>query len=308
MRLAVGERIRSLRIQRGLRQSDLAFEGCTAAYISRIEAGDPDSLLAAAARARGTARGQRRLPRDGRRATACRQRSSRSPMPSSRSVSVTPQPPGTRFGSSAASSSRGRLRRGALLGLAQLTLAEGAIGEAIELLETFEALADEHTPVEAAAVEALAHAYATNGDLAAALALIERSLARTDNPLTQLSTHRRHDERADRPAPARPCRDADRRDLRRARAHAGSDLESPLSLVAVTTADGPRQQRPRCEVRAACADSDQGDRARRLRRTRASVARLHRARARTSAERPSTFSTRRFRSSDSSRIRRSSRT
>ena len=36
---AVGLRIRRLREQRGLRQRDLAFEGCTAAYISRIEAG-----------------------------------------------------------------------------------------------------------------------------------------------------------------------------------------------------------------------------------------------------------------------------
>src|SRR5258708_25254698 len=36
---AVGARIRAARERRGLRQRDLAFEGCTPAYISRIEAG-----------------------------------------------------------------------------------------------------------------------------------------------------------------------------------------------------------------------------------------------------------------------------
>ena len=36
---AVGARIRSLRIEQGLRQADLSFPGCTAAYVSRIEAG-----------------------------------------------------------------------------------------------------------------------------------------------------------------------------------------------------------------------------------------------------------------------------
>jgi tetratricopeptide (TPR) repeat protein len=36
---AVGERLRSARLDAGLTQRDLAFEGCTAAYVSRIEAG-----------------------------------------------------------------------------------------------------------------------------------------------------------------------------------------------------------------------------------------------------------------------------
>jgi transcriptional regulator with XRE-family HTH domain len=37
---AVGQRIREARERRGLRQRDLAFEGCSAAYVSRIEAGE----------------------------------------------------------------------------------------------------------------------------------------------------------------------------------------------------------------------------------------------------------------------------
>jgi transcriptional regulator with XRE-family HTH domain len=36
---AVGERIRRARLDAGLRQRDLAFQGCTPAYISRVEAG-----------------------------------------------------------------------------------------------------------------------------------------------------------------------------------------------------------------------------------------------------------------------------
>ena len=36
---AVGARVRALRLEHGLLQRDLAFDGCTAAYISRIEAG-----------------------------------------------------------------------------------------------------------------------------------------------------------------------------------------------------------------------------------------------------------------------------
>ena len=181
---AVGERIRSLRNQRGLRQSDLAFEGCTAAYISRIEAGIRVPSLQLL-RELGARLG----------VSADYLATGESDGVSAAELALADAQLAQRLGEAAAAGDAFRrlsaehqprtVRRGALLGLAQLTLAEGEIREAIELLETFEALADEHTPVEAAAVEALAHAYATHGDLAAALALIERSLARTDNPLTQ---------------------------------------------------------------------------------------------------------------------------
>src|SRR5579862_2959638 len=36
---AVGERLRAARLEAGLSQRDLSFDGCTAAYVSRIEAG-----------------------------------------------------------------------------------------------------------------------------------------------------------------------------------------------------------------------------------------------------------------------------
>jgi hypothetical protein len=60
-----------------------------------------------------------------------------------------------------------------------------ARAEAIELLEEHETLA-EGEPVDPAVVEALAHAYSTRGDLAAALALVERQLTRADeDPVTR---------------------------------------------------------------------------------------------------------------------------
>ena len=37
--IAVGERLRQAREAAGLTQRELSFEGCTAAYVSRIEAG-----------------------------------------------------------------------------------------------------------------------------------------------------------------------------------------------------------------------------------------------------------------------------
>jgi transcriptional regulator with XRE-family HTH domain len=37
--IAVGQRLRQAREAAGLTQRDLSFEGCTAAYVSRIEAG-----------------------------------------------------------------------------------------------------------------------------------------------------------------------------------------------------------------------------------------------------------------------------
>ena len=182
--VAVGARIRRLRIQRGLRQSDLAFPGCTAAYVSRIEAGaripSLQLLRELGARLGVSADFLATGTRDG---------------ISAAELALADAQLAQRLGDAAAAEEAFRelsgdvqprtVRRGALLGLAQLTLERGAISEAIELLEALDALADAHTPVDAAAVEAHAHAYATSGDLAAALALIERSLARTDNPLTR---------------------------------------------------------------------------------------------------------------------------
>jgi tetratricopeptide (TPR) repeat protein len=71
------------------------------------------------------------------------------------------------------------VRRGARLGLAEIALARGEVRSAIEILEALADPEDVGVGVDPSAVEALAHAYATNGDLGAALALLERRLAQT---------------------------------------------------------------------------------------------------------------------------------
>jgi tetratricopeptide (TPR) repeat protein len=180
---AVGERIRSLRLEQNLLQRDLAFDGCTAAYISRIEAGQRTpslQLLREIAKRLGVSEDY--LATGNAHTTPAAH------------VSLADAQLAQRLGETGAAEAAYRsllaepadaaLRRGALLGLAQLTLARGEVREAIELLEELEELAGD-APVEPAAVETLAHAYATSGDLAASLSVLERSLVRADNPLTR---------------------------------------------------------------------------------------------------------------------------
>ena len=176
--VAVGERIRTLRKERGLRQSDLAFAGCTPAYVSRIEAGArvPSLQLLRAFGARlgvsadylatGAAASSADLE------LADAQLAHRlGDMDSAE----------TAYRSLTADSAPEAVRRGALLGLAEIALARGEIRNAIEILEVLADPEDPAVPVDPSAVEALAHAYATNGDLGAALALLERRLAQTDD-------------------------------------------------------------------------------------------------------------------------------
>jgi transcriptional regulator with XRE-family HTH domain/predicted negative regulator of RcsB-dependent stress response len=180
---AVGERIRALRVERNLRQRDLAFEGCTPAYISRIEAGAriPSlQLLREIGKRLGVSADYL--------ATGSIQSTSMG------ALQLADAQLSQRLGELGAAEAafrrllveheEGSVRRGALLGLAQLTLARGEIRDSIELLEEFDRHGGYDGPVDAAAVETLAHAYATSGDLAAALAFLERNLASADHPLT----------------------------------------------------------------------------------------------------------------------------
>ena len=176
--VAVGERIRTLRKERGLRQSDLAFAGCTPAYVSRIEAGArvPSLQLLRAFGARlgvsadylatGAAVSSADLE------LADAQLTHRLGDMDSAEIA---------YRSLTADSAPEAVRRGALLGLAEVALARGEVRDAIEILEVLADPADPAVPVDPSAVEALAHAYATNGDLGAALALLERRLAQTDD-------------------------------------------------------------------------------------------------------------------------------
>jgi len=177
---AVGERIRTLRKERGLRQSDLACVGCTAAYVSRIEAGArvPSLQLLRAFGARlgvsadYLATGATDAASPAELALADAQLAHRlgdieNAEAAYRNLSsdTTPEV----------------VRRGALLGIAEIVLARGEVQDAIEILETLADPEDATETVDPSAIEALAHAYATAGDLAAALALLERSLAVTED-------------------------------------------------------------------------------------------------------------------------------
>jgi transcriptional regulator with XRE-family HTH domain len=178
--VAVGERIRTLRKERGLRQSDLAFAGCTPAYISRIEAGVrvPSLQLLRAIGARlgvsadylATGTVDAASPAELELADA---------QLAHRLGDVENAEDAYRRLSS--DTTVEAVRRGARLGLAEIALARGEVRSAIQILEALADPEDVSAAVDPSAVEALAHAYATNGDLGAALALLERRLAQTDD-------------------------------------------------------------------------------------------------------------------------------
>jgi transcriptional regulator with XRE-family HTH domain len=178
--VAVGERIRTLRKERGLRQSDLAFAGCTPAYISRIEAGVrvPSLQLLRAIGARlgvsadylATGAADAASPAELELADA---------QLAHRLGDVENAEDAYRRLSS--DTTVEAVRRGARLGLAEIALARGEVRSAIQILEALADPEDVSAAVDPSAVEALAHAYATNGDLGAALALLERRLAQTDD-------------------------------------------------------------------------------------------------------------------------------
>lgn len=181
---AVGARIRAIRVERNLRQRDLAFEGCTAAYVSRIEAGAriPSlQLLREIGRRLGVSADYL--------ATGSEESSS------IREIGLVDAQLCHRLGDAAAAEDAYRqllsrpqetaVRRGALLGLAQLAMARGEARSALTFLEEFEGLGGPDTPVDPGAVETLAQALAASGDLAAALAVVERNLARTEDPITR---------------------------------------------------------------------------------------------------------------------------
>jgi transcriptional regulator with XRE-family HTH domain len=178
--VAVGRRIRDLRIERGLRQGDLALAGCTPAYVSRIEAGARVPSLQLL-RAFGVTL---EVSADFL-ATGATDAGSRD------ELELADAQLAHRLGDVAAAEAAYRglasgerseaVRSGALLGLAEIALARGEVRDAIEILETFADPADAAVAVDPSAVEALAHAYATNGDLAAAVALLERRLGATED-------------------------------------------------------------------------------------------------------------------------------
>ncbi|HJS94554.1 MAG TPA: tetratricopeptide repeat protein [Solirubrobacteraceae bacterium] len=172
--LAVGERLRSARKAAGLTQRDLSFEGCTAAYVSRIEAGArvPSlQILHEFARRLGVspeflARGQAGKTEPSSELLEAEvalqlgdERRAEKLYESARAEAVSPT----------------SLAR-ALLGLGRLALRRGNLPQAIILLE--QALnSDELGPGDAsAAANALGRSYAAQGKYEEAFALFQRFL------------------------------------------------------------------------------------------------------------------------------------
>jgi tetratricopeptide (TPR) repeat protein len=168
---AVGLRLRGARERAGLTQRALAFPGCSAAYISRIEAGARIPSL--------------QLLRElGRRLGVTADYLAGDEGPSAEDAALRDAVLAQRLGDSPAaragftalaSSTDVVVRTAALRGLGELALLDGDIEQAVALLEEHERLAPAK-PVEASAVEALVHAYATRGDRPQAIALLERKL------------------------------------------------------------------------------------------------------------------------------------
>lgn len=168
---AVGLRIRAAREREGLLQRDLAFPGCSSAYVSRIEAGQRIPSL-------------QLLREIGARLGVSADFLARGEDPPPEALDLTDAQLAQRLGqldearaifARLETSSAGAVRKAALLGLGEIALSQGELDQAIELLEQHMSLPPA-APVEAAAVEALVHAYATRGDRATALTLLDEQL------------------------------------------------------------------------------------------------------------------------------------
>jgi transcriptional regulator with XRE-family HTH domain/HEPN domain-containing protein len=173
---AVGERIRRAREERGLTQRELAFPGCSSAYISRIEAGARTPSLQVL------------------RELATRLHVSEDYLAHGRD---TPPPPRPSFLTDAeialrlddipeaealyartlAEADDDRIRSLALEGLGQAALRTGRTAEAVDLLSQALELSGRAPHERPALAESLARAQATLGDLPPAIALLERCVA-----------------------------------------------------------------------------------------------------------------------------------
>ena len=185
---AVGERLKEARVRAGLSQRQLAFAGCSPAYISRIESGDripslqilrelgkrlgvsEDYLAVGETPAAGTSSGMREaevLLRLNEHDNARRL-----------------------YEDALAGATTDEERGDALAGLGQVAFTEGDPRAAIEHLEEAFGLFGGKEADHSAAADTLGRAYAMVGELESAIALFERCLAQVESRDDQLETLR----------------------------------------------------------------------------------------------------------------------
>jgi transcriptional regulator with XRE-family HTH domain len=169
--VAVGRRLREAREQAGLSQRQLAFEGCSAAYISRVESGgripSPAVLRQLASRLRVTeswlAKGQETVTAD----------------EQLREAEIALRLDNVELARALYAAVRddtvdGEARSAALEGLAEIALRVGDPEEAVALAEDALAMTGEQPEDRPSLANCLARAYAASGEIAPAIAVLER--------------------------------------------------------------------------------------------------------------------------------------
>jgi tetratricopeptide (TPR) repeat protein len=172
---AVGERLREARLRAGLSQRQLAFPGCSAAYISRLEAGDRVPSLQLLRKLAAKLRVDESFLATGTATEAARP------------TALAEAEIAVRFDDLDAAAAlyeqalqgAGDLRARALAlgGLGRIAFARGDVRGAVDALEDALDLDPGAELEQPGLVEALGRAYATSGELESAIGLFERALA-----------------------------------------------------------------------------------------------------------------------------------
>jgi tetratricopeptide (TPR) repeat protein len=179
--VAVGLRLKEARERAGLSQRQLAFPGCSPAYVSRVEAGTripSPSVIAELALRLGVTEAWLATGRESSPATLLRDAEIAlrfDDLDEARRL----------FSQAAEESDDERSRSRALEGLADLALRDGEPQRAIELAEEALSVADDRPEDRPSLAECLARAHASVGDLAPAIAVLERCVERFANDPVQ---------------------------------------------------------------------------------------------------------------------------
>ena len=174
---AVGKRLREAREAAGLSQRDLSFSGCSAAYISRIEAGTriPSlQLLREMGRRLGVTEDYLATGSDTPPAAA----EAQALVDAEVALRLADTDVARRLYAQALANAVTPAERGrALAGLGQLAFGDGDVARAVELLEEALQLLPANSEGLGAHIDVLGRAYATGGSFEQAIALFERAYA-----------------------------------------------------------------------------------------------------------------------------------